>query len=185
MKKVLTASLSAQSLDNLAKQLEEFESDLGEREEFYMELLSEMVESSMKRIYDEAVADANARREAAIRRGDRPQWEVMPITVTHEKLNGEENGYVIKANGKDLVFVEFGTGMYASSNEFGDNLGIGIYPGSWSRYHERTWNNWVEKGYPQDEYPYTIFPANAIPKVMDELVVNAHSLAREVFGEGH
>lgn len=185
MKKVFTASLSAQSLDTLVKQLEEFESDLGEKEEFYMELLTEMVESSMKRIYDETVADANARRQAAIARGDKVNWDVSPITVTHEKLNGNENGYVIKANGKDLVFVEFGTGMYASPNEFGENLGIGIYPGAWSRYHERTWNHWVNKGYPQDEYPYTIFPANAIPKVMDELKVNAHTLAREIFGGGH
>lgn len=183
--KTLKANLSVSSLNALIKALEDYKKEFYEREQAFLERLALVCQTSLQQSYDEAVAMANASREAAIRRCDRPQWEVRHITASYE-ADGD-HAFVIKAVGQDVCFVEFGTGMFAGNppNEYASEVPISIRPGSWSDTHEHTWEYWNKRGYPQNEYPYNIVPANAFPKAFNDMRNAVHSLAREVFGEGH
>ena len=44
-----------------------------------------------------------------------------------------ENGYKIVASGKDVYFIEFGTGVFANPN--GYETTVPVYPGSYSEQH--------------------------------------------------
>lgn len=179
--KTLKANLSEKSLDALIKALEAYKKDYYEKVEQFLEQLAEVARRSLQESFDEAVAMANASRDAL-----GAKWGVNPIHVVVG--NGDDpNTYIISASGQDVAFVEFGAGMYAGNppNEFGSEMSIGIYPGSWSRYHERTWNKWIAKDKPKAEYPYNIVPANAFPKAYALMKNSIHPLARSIFGEGH
>ncbi len=162
--KTLKVSLSTNGIRSLIRELEKFKSDLAEKEDMFMQLLASRVEASLMESYNG-----------------------KPVEVTTERFNdGDMHGYIVRASGEALGFIEFGTGVYAGygDNPFADEMPFKVYPGSWSEWHERTYQEWVENGR-KGRYPYNHYPTNALPKAYNELVVNAHTLAREIFGGGH
>lgn len=46
-------------------------------------------------------------------------------------------GYRLTVSGEDVGFLEFGTGIFASSDEFAEQVSYDIAPGSWSDTHAR------------------------------------------------
>ena len=48
------------------------------------------------------------------------------------------NGFRLTAYGEDIGFLEFGTGIFASPDEFAGDFGV--YPGSWSETHAKQFN---------------------------------------------
>ena len=42
------------------------------------------------------------------------------------------DGYRLIASGEDIGFLEFGAGAFTDADEFADQVGYAIYPGSWS-----------------------------------------------------
>lgn len=52
----------------------------------------------------------------------------------HVEVNQTEDGYVIMAVGKKIMFLEFGTGIYTDT-EYGNDVGLSsvVLPGMWSQ----------------------------------------------------
>ena len=63
------------------------------------------------------------------------------VHVTHSVE--DDNTLVISANGKRMLFIEFGSGTPADSSE-GVRYGFGA--GSWSREHKNTYQIWLDTG---------------------------------------
>lgn len=51
-----------------------------------------------------------------------------------------ENGYVLSMGGADVGFLEFGAGVYTEGDEFANEVGYAVYPGSWSESHAHSEN---------------------------------------------
>jgi hypothetical protein len=66
-------------------------------------------------------------------------WDVEVVPI--------ENGWKIVASGKDVYFIEFGTGFFAHPN--GYETSVPVYPGSWSEQHAQMFSRygfWYYKG---------------------------------------
>ena len=84
---------------------------------------------------------------------------------TTVEMGKTDKGHHIVASGSQVVFLEFGTGIYAGlytqDSDLGDSLDIEISPGSWSRSPEGkgTYDRW-EREHEGDmsEYPWNMEP---------------------------
>ena len=178
--------VTIEGIDEVLNAINLIERNIQERQRYFVNQLAVVAQESLQESYDEAVANANALRDLAWLRGDKPNWSVQPIEVSVEEDTGADNPtFIVSAEGQDVCFVVFGAGMYAgvAPDSFSSEMSIGIYPGSWSRYHEKTWNYWIGKGYPKEEYPYNIYPASAFAKAYAKILNSIPDLSHKVFGD--
>lgn len=118
MQKV-TIELSTESCKAALEELKKYERDFNSKMEEVCRRLAEI-----------------GAREASFRfaRGDHGNSDA---TVTTQKF---DKGYKIVASGKDVYFIEFGTGFNAGVG-YGDGmpsgLSVPVYPGSWSEEHKK------------------------------------------------
>lgn len=99
--------------------------------------------------------------------------------ITTEKL--QSNEYIIKAEGQDVLFIEFGTGdMAGVLDGWYDKVPSVVRPGSWSEQHARMWSRfgfWVFAG---EIYHYTN-PHPAFYDAYRAMVDALPQIASEVF----
>lgn len=181
--KTIVANLTVESLNNLIKELEAYKANFQKEVDLILEELCKVCERIFLEEYTAGTADANDFR-ASHGAEDRPVE--MPDIRTEEYHDGDTFGYVITAEGKDVCFLEFGTGMYAGfGSEDTGELSFEVYPGSWSDSHERTYQHWLKKkGKSPYDYPFTIYPRNAFAKAYAEIKTDAYHLVRSRLG-GH
>lgn len=102
---------------------------------------------------------------------------------SHKTADGT---WEILANGDQVVFLEFGTGVYTHKHEIaGNNLGITIEPGSWSESPEgkHTWSQWLNSWtWNHKDYPYNTHPRPGMYEAYKAIVANQDRIAKEVFG---
>lgn len=93
----------------------------------------------------------------------------------------ESGGYIIKAEGHDVLFIEFGTGdMAGVLSGWYDQVPSKVRPGSWSEGHARMWSRygfWVFAG---EIYHYTE-PHPAFYDAYRAMVDALPQIANEVF----
>ena len=65
-----------------------------------------------------------------------------------------ENGYAITASGSDVYFVEFGTGINATSTH-GFNVSVPVYPGSFSEQNSQKYSTYGFWWYRKTKYDGT------------------------------
>lgn len=126
-KKVIRCTLSPDSIDKAIAELERYKNDLKRKCNTLARRLAEMGALKASMIYSTAVYDGtNDITISVVRRG---------------------KGYVIKANGQSVLFVEFGAGVtYGYGHPMASELGYGAgtYPG------KGHWNNPQGWWYPTD-----------------------------------
>ena len=95
-----------------------------------------------------------------------------------------KNGYKIVAEGQDILFIEFGAGNAAGSeNELYDAVPPEARPGTWSMNHAQMYSRygfWVFGGQIYRE----VQPTPAFYYAYEYMVQNLPRIAREVFGNG-
>lgn len=103
-------------------------------------------------------------------------------------VKGTGNGVkgVISAKGREVCFLEFGTGVYADpGHPFADSskLGFLVYPGSWSEGPEgqKTWSSWINSGKSPETYPYNREPTRAMEIAYNTILFRLQEVAKEVF----
>lgn len=93
-----------------------------------------------------------------------------------------KNGYKIVAEGEDVLFIEFGAGDAAGSeNALYDAVPSEAQPGTWSRNHAQMYSRygfWVFGGHIFRE----VQPTPAFYYAYEYMVQNLPMIAREVFG---
>ena len=105
------------------------------------------------------------------------------VTVTVDEI---DNGLAINANGKAVVFMEFGAGSAVdSSNRFASVVeqegGFDIRPGSWSEQHAHQYERlgyWVFGG----QRYYEVQPVNGMEKAYEAIMQDMRNAATKVFG---
>lgn len=116
--KTITIQLSADSCDKAVKELQAYSKGVDPK-----------LDEVCRRLADIGAQEAQAR----FSRGDNGNGGVV---VTTERIS---NGYKIVANGHDVYFIEFGTGVNAGVG-YGDGMpvtSVPVYPGSWSEHHAK------------------------------------------------
>lgn len=152
----LTANLSYKSLSELLKEVNKYK-------------------ANFDRKVDEFLA------ELAARAAERAEYEFDgQVTGSYEKV--DENRYRVLANGEEIGFLEFGTGVYADgSHPYASAVPFRVAPGSWSNEHEQTWERWLAKGNDPAEYPYNMLPLRGMLRTYNWMRDNAAEIAKEVF----
>lgn len=120
--KTIEIELSTQSIDKAIKELE-FASNINQ-------VCQELAQIG---------CDEAARRFARASSDGHTDWNVSVVPI--------DNGYKIVASGKDVYFIEFGTGFFANPN--GYETSVPVYPGSWSEQHAQMFSRygfWYYKG---------------------------------------
>ena len=129
MPKIIRMSLSTSSIENAIKELKTYRSSLDTKKRRLLRELANI-----------GVREASVRFTTAIYDG------INDSSVTLESI---ENGYCIKAEGKAVLFIEFGAGVYHNPGEpYPDPrpegvVGIGEYGKGRGKQH-----SWYYKGQP-------------------------------------
>jgi hypothetical protein len=92
-----------------------------------------------------------------------------------------DNGYLIRASGEKVLFVEFGTGDMAGAMSANyDAVPASVAPGTWSATHSQQYSNnqfWIHAG---QRYEFTE-PHPAFYEAYQAMVTELPRIAREVF----
>ena len=105
-------------------------------------------------------------------------WHGNHATVTTEPT---ENGYVIRAEGEDVLFIEFGTGDKAGAmaDEY-DAVPAEVAPGTWSESHAQMYSRYGFWYFGGRRYEYTE-PHPAFYYAYQRMVEALPQIAKEVF----
>lgn len=136
------------------------------------------LEATLKEIcYRLAVMGCDIARAAYIqgaiasRQYEETEVEVVPT----------DSGAMIVASGQSVFFLEFGAGVFASSNEM-NTEGLDTSPGSWSKDHLKMFSEhgfWVHKG----DFYEGILPFPGMNMAREEVLKNIETVAKEVLGK--
>lgn len=95
------------------------------------------------------------------------------------------NGWVVRASGKAVFFLEYGTGTRANT---GPKLGkppVETTPGSFSENEaeggKHKWSQWIEEHGTSDGFPWTIAPRAGMYYAFKAASENVQRVAEEVF----
>lgn len=124
--KTITVELSVDSCRNAIKELEKYEREIKPK-----------LDEVCRRLAEIGAQEAMANLKHVHGNDDATILPVVPI----------ENGYKIVMQGKDVYFVEFGTGDMVDSHY--SNVSVLVAPGSWSETHAKqymTYGFWYYKG---------------------------------------
>lgn len=110
------------------------------------------------------------------------------VNLTVEKI--DDSHYAIVANGDQVCFLEFGTGVYAdSTHQYASKVPFDVSPGSWSNqpghgghYPGGNYQGWLDLGLDPGDYPYNTLPIRGMLHAYNAMRDRAPQLAREVFG---
>jgi len=108
------------------------------------------------------------------------------VEVTAHK--DSDKVWEIRADGEQVVFLEFGTGTKTQNHQLSSPLPISIEPGSWSESPEgmHTWSKWLRSqnwAGAYKEYPYNTTPRPGLWEAYKAIVANQDRIAHEVFGK--
>lgn len=171
-KKVISFSLDGKEIDRAIREVEKFKQDLLAKEKRLLEGLASI-----------GVQEASVRFTTAIYDG------VNDVSVTLEPTS---TGYVIKAEGSAVAFIEFGTGVYHNSSEPYPNprpdgiVGIGEY--GQGKGKRRAWFYKGEPGSNGEQQNNGVVKTRGTPAAMplwyagEEVRNSILQIAREVFG---
>ena len=171
-KRVISIGLNAKDIDHAISELKQYEKSLLDKEKRLLEGLATI-----------GLREASVRFTTAIYDG------VNDASVT---LDGDNNRYVIEANGKAVAFIEFGSGVYHNSGEPYPNprpegiVGIGEY--GQGKGKRRAWFYKGEPGSNGEVQKNGVVKTRGNPAAMpmwyatEEIRRSVLQIAREVFG---
>ncbi len=177
-KKILKSDLSVSGIKALQKQLRDYQNDLNRKCEL---LVKRLAESGIP-VIDENMAKANFTMDSeGVQSGADPQH------YTHVKINafGSYAKAELIVEGKELLFIEFGAGVYyngaegSSPHPKGEEFGYVI--GSYGKGHgvQKMWGYYADSG----ELVLTHGVEATMPmyKASLEIANNVVKIAKEVF----
>lgn len=181
MAKVLTSDLSVKGLNNLIKQLKQYESGLHKKCEEYV-----------KRLAESGVAVAKARI------GESPLGKYVSIQteITEEEAGCKAiliaTGEIKQSEGyppfSTLLSIEFGAGIHynvGNDNPKADELGFGVgtFPGQIHAFSDSGWYYWDDAAQ-KWRHSYGVKATMPMYGASVEIAQKAIQIAKEVFGSG-
>lgn len=157
MYREITIDLTVESIDKAIKEIESFQKEMEKK-----------LDELCKRLAEIGVSVAAD--ECGYTRGGE-------VTVDWAKV---DDGYVITAAGKGVMFLEFGAGDEAGTGFIGEDVPVDTTPGSWSSTHGQQYS---EKGYwVWNGHVFTsVAPRSGMYFASERIKQEVESVAREVF----
>lgn len=151
--------LDSASIDAAIKKLNKHLKERERKIDLYMQKLTQVGEVAAQRAYGHSV-------------------EVK----SHKDSNGV---WEIRADGEQVIFLEFGAGVYTEDHglTIGSDLNILIYPGGWSETEgKHMWSEWIAAGKDPYKFPWNQRPRAGMLEAYKAIVAAQDRVAREVFG---
>ena len=173
-KKVISVSLSENGIDRAIQELNAYKQDLIRKTDLLREKIAERIRDEAEQGFQGAIVDDLVGEGA--RQIDKFAVKCNPSTG---------NVTVVVATGKDIVWVEFGAGVYhngsvgSSPHPHGTELGFTIGTYGEGRGKQKIWYFKDKDGKHRTHGTPAAMPmSNAVNTVINDIV----SIAREVFG---
>lgn len=152
--------LDSDSIDTAIKKLNKHLKERERKIDLYMQKLTQIGEVAAQRAYGSLVTVKS-------HKDGRGRWE-------------------IRADGDQVIFLEFGAGVYTEDHglTIGSDLNILIYPGGWSETEgKHRWSEWIAAGNDPYKFPYNQRPRAGMLEAYKAIVAAQDRVAREVFGK--
>lgn len=179
MAKVLVSDLSVKGLNNLVKQLKQYESGLQKKCEEYVKRLAESgVEVAQQNVgnfgkYLTFTVKTNPEKD-----GCTALIYATNTGIIHSEWQTKEG--VKSADVSPLLFVEFGTGLKAQNPKGIPGVGTGTFPGGTHGTEPGWWYMDLEGVW---HYSTGLSPLQPMYKASLEITEKAIKVAQDVFGE--
>lgn len=157
MYREITIDLSVEGINKAIKDIEKFQKEVENKLDLLCKRLAELGVS--------VVAD------------DYEYTRGGEITVDWEKV---DDGYLVTAAGKGVMFLEFGAGDEAGTGFQGADVPVDTSPGSWSSTHSKQYSEngyWVWNGH----VFRSIAPRSGMYFATERIKQEAESVAKEIF----
>lgn len=178
-KRRFETNLSVKGVNNLIKELKAYKKDLNQK---VKEFIRELAESGIP------VIDTNMQKASFKVGADGVQSGADPEHKTKVKVTAKGNKVVadLIVSGEDLLFIEFGAGVYyntppgTSPHPKGEEFGFVI--GSYGKHHgvQKVW------GYYDDDdklvLTHGVEATMPVYKASMEMIQNVYKIAKKVFG---
>ena len=193
MAKTISFSLDPNSIQNAVNEMKAYQRDFQEKCQRFRELVAERIRWSADRGFNSAVADYTILRLPADRSRRPEQMSPIMASNIHVTVVPGEECSVVRAVGKDVLFIEYGAGVHFngnpgdSPNPWGVQQGyaIGAYPANGPPPSKGVNERWefYENGKGTDRIVTLGTPA-AMPmyRGAEEAIRAIDEIAREVFG---
>ena len=180
-KKVISMSLSKKSIQNAINELRNYQSELKRKTELFVKKLAEVGIP----VIDENMAKANYIYDG---KGIRSGSDTSHYTHVQIHTFGDYAQATLIVEGKELLFVEFGAGVYyngsagASPHPKGQEFGFLI--GSYGAGHgqQKVWGYYDDSG--QLVLTHGVEATMPLFKAHEEIIQKYVKVAKEVFGDG-
>lgn len=164
----ISIDLSKSSIKSAIKQLEQYRDSLKNKDELFVERLAVLGIPVIQEAISFSKSDSNKNVDKEI--------------IVGKSDNGKTQA-VLRISGKDVLFFEFGSGIYHNptntphADKFG--YGIGTYPGQKHAFDE---NGWWYRDSSGVHHSYGTEATMPMLKASNEIIRNIRKIAREVYG---
>lgn len=161
-RKTININLNRSSIRSAIKELNAYKKELEEKSNELRDKLSDIVKEYAEERYSEVASDSDG-------------WSIQREFTS--------DGVEIHARGKQVAFIEFGTGLYTEGRH--PKEGKGFWRGSWSTDSEVGKGHWDSPhGWwtPEGKHTYGYDTANGIYGGRQKAEQSIEKVAREVFG---
>lgn len=156
MKTIEIDPFDSDSINAAIKALTKWEKERERKIDLYMQKLTQVGEVAAQRAFGPGVTVKS-------HKDGRGRWE-------------------IRADGDQVVFLEFGAGVYTTDHGLSTPLNILIYPGGWSETEgEHKWSEWIAAGKDPYQFPWNKQPRAGMYEAYKAIVAAQDRVAHEVF----
>ena len=165
----INIELSTSSVQRAIEQIKAYQDSLNDKNDLFVQRLAEL---------GIPIIDENIHASA----GDANKYHSTQIKINSF---GDHSEATLTLSGQDILFIEFGSGIYYNpdggsehAGEFG--YGVGTYPGQTHAFDEQGW--WYKDETGALHHSYGQQATAPMLKASHEIIENIRKIAREVYG---
>lgn len=156
MKRLSVNALSVESINEAVRELREYQRQLQEKARRILRVVAGVGEKIARERFN------------------------SPAVDVHIEFDDDFHCRLVASGGEIVCFLEFGTGTLVDTGEkYASAVPIKVEPGSWSKEHGHTYEDWV-KGGMVGEYRYNTEPTRAMYHAYEAMYQAVEQAAREV-----
>lgn len=166
--KTIKSGLDVAQLDKAIKELKQYrDKELPEKIDKFLEKLCRTIAETANDWYNRDPNSGQVWYDGEKRNLPVDSQYNRNVNIVYHKV--QDGLWMVDAMGRGVCFIEFGAGVYASVQDLDHermaaNVGVYVWPGSWSDEHGETWKEWIESGKDPYKYIYNLKPRPGLYK---------------------
>ena len=165
----ININLSKSSIEKAIKQLEAYRDSLNDKNLEFVTKLGQLGIPVINQLTDSADGDSN---------------KTHSTMITYSHKGNDAWQATLSVSGKDILFIEFGSGIYYNpsdpehAKEFG--YGVGTYPGQTHAFDPNGW--WYRDEFNEPHHSYGTRATSPMLYASRTIIMEIRRIAREVYG---